>query len=147
MSKRSYDLTSQESSLLARQRYCHEIEEDRHVIMALPGGRRPRATPLNRRNMRASTAMGNELLLVGSVPLDTVEEVMRTFGARLGRYLPAMPDGEVGERRSWVNRFSYLLFNGHPDLRPCGVRRRSTAASSCGRASAARAGSSGCGRA
>jgi len=60
--------------------------------------------------------MGNQLLLVGSVPLDTVEEVMRTFGPPLGRYLPAMPDGEVGERRSWVNRFSYLLFNGHADL-------------------------------
>jgi hypothetical protein len=60
--------------------------------------------------------MGKELLLVGSIPLDTVEEVMRTFGARLGRYLPAMPDGEVGERRSWVNRFCYLVFNGHPDL-------------------------------
>ena len=60
--------------------------------------------------------MGNDLLLVGSVPLDTAEEVMRAFGAPLGRYLPAMPDGEVGERRSWVNRFSYLLFNGHPDL-------------------------------
>ena len=51
--------------------------------------------------------MGNQLLLVGSIPLDTVEEVMRTFGAPLGQYLPAMPDGEVGERRSWVNRFSY----------------------------------------
>jgi hypothetical protein len=60
--------------------------------------------------------MGRELLLVGSIPIDTVEEVMRTFGAPLGRYLPAMPDGEVGERRSWVNRFSYLLFNGHADL-------------------------------
>jgi hypothetical protein len=60
--------------------------------------------------------MGNQLLLVGSIPLDTVEEVMRTFGAPLGAYLPAMPDGEVGERRSWVNRFSYLLFNGHADL-------------------------------
>jgi hypothetical protein len=60
--------------------------------------------------------MGSELLLVGSIPLDTVEEVMRTFGAPLGRYLPAMPDGEVGERRSWVNRFSYQLFAGHCDL-------------------------------
>jgi hypothetical protein len=60
--------------------------------------------------------MGNQLLLVGSVPLDTVEQVMRTFGGPLGRYLPAMPDGEVGERRSWVNRFSYLVFNGHADL-------------------------------
>ena len=40
--------------------------------------------------------MGNDLLLVGSVPLDSVEEVMRTFGGALGRYLPAVPDGEVG---------------------------------------------------
>jgi hypothetical protein len=60
--------------------------------------------------------MGNQLLLVGSIPLDTVEEVMRSFGAPLGKYLPAMPDGEVGERRSWVKRFSYLLFNEHSDL-------------------------------
>ena len=60
--------------------------------------------------------MDKKLLLVGSIPLDTVEEVMRTFGGRLGAHLPAMPDGEVGERRSWVNRFCYLLFNGHPDL-------------------------------
>ena len=60
--------------------------------------------------------MGQELLLVGSIPYDTVEEVMLKFGAELGPYLPAMPDGEVGERRSWVNRFSYQLFNGHADL-------------------------------
>lgn len=60
--------------------------------------------------------MAHQLLLVGSVPLDTVEEVMQTFGGALGKYLPALPDGEVGERRSWVNRFCYLIFNGHADL-------------------------------
>lgn len=60
--------------------------------------------------------MGENLLLVGSVPLDSVEEVMRTFGGALGRELPAMPDGEVGERRSWVNRLGYQIFNGHLDL-------------------------------
>jgi hypothetical protein len=60
--------------------------------------------------------MGNNLLLVGSVPLDTVEDVMRTFGGRLGAHLPALPDGEVGERRSWVNRLSYQIFNGHLNL-------------------------------
>ena len=60
--------------------------------------------------------MGKDLLLVGSIPLDTVEEVMRSFGGRLGAHLPAIPDGEVGERRSWVNRFCYQVFNGHPDL-------------------------------
>ena len=60
--------------------------------------------------------MGNNLLLVGSVPLDTVEEVMRVFGGALAKHLPAIPDGEVGERRSWVNRLSYQIFNGHMDL-------------------------------
>ena len=60
--------------------------------------------------------MSNSLLLVGSVPLDSVEDVMRTFGGKLGPYLPAMPDGEVGERRSWVNRLGYQIFNGHQDL-------------------------------
>lgn len=60
--------------------------------------------------------MGDQLLLVGSVPLDTVEEVMRGFGGPLGKYLPALPDGEVGERRSWVNRLCYQIFNGHADL-------------------------------
>jgi len=60
--------------------------------------------------------MGNNLLLVGSVPLASVEEVMRTFGGALAGHLPAIPDGEVGERRSWVNRLSYQIFNGHMDL-------------------------------
>jgi hypothetical protein len=60
--------------------------------------------------------MGNNLLLVGSVPLETAEEVMRTFGGALAKHLPAIPDGEVGERRSWVNRLSYQIFNGHADL-------------------------------
>ena len=41
---------------------------------------------------------------------------MRTFGGALGPYLPAMPDGEVGERKSWVMRLSYQVFNGHIDL-------------------------------
>ena len=60
--------------------------------------------------------MGNNLLLVGSVPLNSVEEVMRMFGGALAQHLPAVPDGEVGERRSWVNRFCYLVFNGHPEI-------------------------------
>ena len=60
--------------------------------------------------------MGQDLLLVGSVPLRSVEDVMRTFGGALGAYLPAIPDGEVGERRSWVLRLSYQVFNGHIDL-------------------------------
>jgi hypothetical protein len=60
--------------------------------------------------------MANDLLLVGSVPLDTAEDVMRKFGAPLGRYLATLPDGEVGDRRYWVLKHSMYLFNGHPEL-------------------------------
>jgi hypothetical protein len=60
--------------------------------------------------------MANELLLVGSAPLETAEEVMRLFGAPLGRYLATLPDGEVGDRRYWVLKHSMYLFNGHPEL-------------------------------
>jgi len=60
--------------------------------------------------------MANDLLLVGSVPLETAEEVMRMFGAPLGRYLATLPDGEVGDQRYWVLKHSMYLFNGHPEL-------------------------------
>ena len=42
--------------------------------------------------------MTQELLLVGSIPLETAEEVFRVFGGALGVWLPYIPDGEIGER-------------------------------------------------
>jgi hypothetical protein len=60
--------------------------------------------------------MVGDLLLVGSVPLETPEQVMRMFGAPLGPYLQSIPDGEVGDRRWWVLRLSWQVFLGHPEL-------------------------------
>ncbi len=60
--------------------------------------------------------MNNELLLVGSIPLDTPEQVFATFGAPLGKYLFAMPDGEVGPRRHWISRVHYQVLAAHPEL-------------------------------
>jgi hypothetical protein len=60
--------------------------------------------------------MAGELLLVGSVPLDTPEQVMRMFGTPLGPFLDYLPDGEVGDRRWWVLRLSWQVFLGHPEL-------------------------------
>ena len=60
--------------------------------------------------------MPNELMLVGSIPLDTVQEVFETFGKPLGKYLFAMPDGEVGPRRHWISRVHYQVLSGHQDL-------------------------------
>jgi hypothetical protein len=50
-----------------------------------------------------------DLLLVGSVGLETAEDVFRTAAATLGDRLHAIPDGETGDRAVWViwNRHAY----------------------------------------
>jgi hypothetical protein len=60
--------------------------------------------------------VSDQLLLVGSIPMDTPEEVFRAFGGSLGPSLAYLPDGEVGERRFWVDGLAYRVFNGHPEL-------------------------------
>jgi len=56
------------------------------------------------------------MLLVGSVPLDTAEDVFRTLGPKLGAGLRAMPDGEPGPRQHWISRVHYQVFAGHAEL-------------------------------
>ncbi|MEO7402879.1 MAG: hypothetical protein ABIU95_04345 [Burkholderiales bacterium] len=60
--------------------------------------------------------MQNNLLLVGSIPLDSTEAVFGKFGGGLGRYLGALPDGEVGLRRHWISRIHFQVFALHPDI-------------------------------
>lgn len=60
--------------------------------------------------------MANALHLVGSIPLDTAEEVFRDFGGSLGSNLVSIPDGEVGLRQHWISRVHYQVLAGHPSL-------------------------------
>ena len=62
------------------------------------------------------TSVSEQLLLVGSIPLDTPQDVFETFGAPLGRFLSAVPDGEVGPRSHWISRIHYQVFAGHPEF-------------------------------
>ena len=55
--------------------------------------------------------------LVGSVGLDSVEEVFRAVGESLGRRLRRVPDGEAAGRRLWVS-FQYPVLRSSPYLRP-----------------------------
>jgi hypothetical protein len=55
--------------------------------------------------------------LVGSIGLDTVDEVFRTLGELLGPYLRRVPDGEVGGRRLWIS-WQYPLLRASVFLRP-----------------------------
>ena len=60
--------------------------------------------------------MKQDLMLVGSVPYDTAEEVFETFGAGLGERMAWMPDGEVGPRRHWISKVHYQVMAGHPEF-------------------------------
>src|SRR5262249_29141544 len=55
--------------------------------------------------------------LVGSIGLDSVEEVFRTVGRSCGNRLSRVPDGEPGPRRLWVS-FQYPFLRSSPYLRP-----------------------------
>jgi hypothetical protein len=60
---------------------------------------------------------GKDLLLVGSIPFDTSEEVFHAVSASgIAEALPCVPDGEVGERLAWIIKLSYRLYHGHPDI-------------------------------
>ena len=59
----------------------------------------------------------NAVHLVGSIGLDTVEEVFSTVGKLLGPYLRRVPDGEVGGRRMWIT-WQYPVLRANPLLRP-----------------------------
>lgn len=68
----------------------------------------------------------SDLLLVGSMPFVTVEEVFRRCCGAFGDALGWMPDGEVGDRRNWTEFLPLRTFASHPDLdevrRPLGGR-------------------------
>src|SRR5215471_16877977 len=55
--------------------------------------------------------------LVGSIGLDTVEDVFRTVGKELGPHLKRVPDGEVGGRKLWIS-WQYPLLRASTFLRP-----------------------------
>jgi hypothetical protein len=59
------------------------------------------------------TRMSGRLLLVGSIPLPTPEEVFRTCAKYVGPYVSCLPDGEFGPRTLWVGYLAKHVYNGH----------------------------------
>jgi hypothetical protein len=58
-----------------------------------------------------------DLLLVGSVPLETSEEVFCWVADNgLAGAVSCLPDGEVGERIYWIVGLGYRVYHGHPDI-------------------------------
>jgi hypothetical protein len=60
-----------------------------------------RATILAYQQRRA--LMTTHVHFVGSIGLDTTEDVFQAIGDTVGRYIKRCPDGEVGGRRLWIS--------------------------------------------
>jgi hypothetical protein len=56
-----------------------------------------------------STVTERPVLLVGSIPLSSVEEVFEKVSSSLGRLVRRIPDGEIGDRATWISwqRFAF----------------------------------------
>jgi hypothetical protein len=63
-----------------------------------------------------SSRMQGDVLLVGSMPFDSVEGNFRACAEALGGHVGCLPDGEVGDRWSWVGFLPVRVYSGHPDL-------------------------------
>lgn len=62
------------------------------------------------------TRMSGPLLMVGSIPLATAEDVFRACAKYVGRYVSCLPDGEFGPRALWIGYLAKHVYDGHPDI-------------------------------
>jgi hypothetical protein len=53
--------------------------------------------------------------LVGSAPVNTAEEMFRLSTEHLGSHLKRLPDGEVGERHTWI-RWQHARIAASPQI-------------------------------
>lgn len=60
--------------------------------------------------------VSSDLLLIGSLPVDSPEQALRAGGEVFGDLAFALPDGETGPRRMWVGYEMSQLFEPHPDV-------------------------------
>jgi hypothetical protein len=60
---------------------------------------------------------GQGVHLVGSIPLQNAAVVFQTVSAALGPRVHTIPDGETGERTSWLDWLE-AVFRDHPDFEP-----------------------------
>jgi hypothetical protein len=64
----------------------------------------------------ASRPLTNDLLLVGSLPVDSTEAAFRAGAELFGDLVFALPDGETGPRAGWVGYEREWLVRPHPDI-------------------------------
>ena len=68
------------------------------------------------RRLKENSVVPSKVHLVGSIALNSVDEVFETAGSILGRRLRRIPDGEPGGRRLWIS-WQYPLLRSLPFLK------------------------------
>lgn len=68
----------------------------------------------------SDTSTGRPVHLVGSAPFASAEEMFRAAAKHLGAHLKRLPDGEVGERDSWI-KWQHARIGQSPQFRPIEV--------------------------
>ncbi|HLR97567.1 MAG TPA: hypothetical protein VK053_23810 [Jiangellaceae bacterium] len=63
-----------------------------------------------------TSRVSSDLLLVGSLPVASSDEGMRAGAEYFGDLVPALSDGESGERGAWVGYERNRVFMPHPDV-------------------------------
>ena len=53
---------------------------------------------------------------VGSIPLESAEDVFRRCSESVGSLVATLPDGETGSRAGYVSYVGYSIFRPHPDI-------------------------------
>ena len=57
--------------------------------------------------------INNSIHLIGSIPLDSCEQVFCTVCEAFGEYIKRLPDGETGQRTNWIF-FQRQMLTNHP---------------------------------
>ena len=64
---------------------------------------------------REKVMASRDIHLVGSIPLADAAEVFSMVAGKLGGYCKRLPDGETGDRLTWI-RWQDHVFRDHPQL-------------------------------
>ena len=99
----------------AKQRTATNRRTDAKRQSAAKRRTAPRRSNASKRS-RSDPRVRGDIMLVGSLPFETVEEGLRAVGSKLGDDVIAIPDGEVGPRKMWCMFLATDTYSKHPDL-------------------------------
>ena len=67
-------------------------------------------------NTTNGTSALKDMMMVGSARGETAEQVLSQFAQTVGNQVSFLPDGEIGERRSFIMHLARRVYLTHPDI-------------------------------